>query len=156
MKIGIAFFGIIYEGIESQRKRDSRHCWPNLKKMIVDPYIKEGHEVRIYFSTYKTEKNIQEEFLSVVKPDKIFFNDFKDSTSFTTKIRTFDLFDDDLDFIILTRSDAHWKEFLIEQNIKYDKFNFLFPENLAWKDRNQTCDNFYAWHYSITNIVKNS
>lgn len=156
MKIGIGFFGIIYEGIESSRKRDSRHCWPNLKKMIVDPYIKEGHEVKIYFSTYRTEEKIQEEFISTVGPHKIFYNNFKGSNAFTTKIGTFNLLDDDLDFIILTRSDAHWNQYLIEQNIKYDKFNFLFPENFSWKDKQQTCDNFYAWPYSMTDIVKES
>lgn len=153
MKIGIAFFGIIYE---EGGKRDIRHCWPNLKKMIVDPYVKEGNDVRIYFSTYHTEKNIQEDFTSMVRPNKIGYNDFKDSNNFTTKIGAFSLFDPDLDFIILTRSDAHWNKFLIEQNIKYDRFNFLFPENFSWKNKNQTCDCFYAWPYHMTDIVKKS
>jgi hypothetical protein len=60
----------------------------------------------------------------------------------------------DYDFVIVTRTDLHFSETVIDK-IDFNKFNFLFHEN-SNKSENLTCDNFYAWPYKFTEQVKKS
>jgi hypothetical protein len=43
MKLGFSFFGIIYgAGGRTGSDRDFRHCWPDLKRDLIDPFVNLG------------------------------------------------------------------------------------------------------------------
>jgi hypothetical protein len=73
MRIAICLFGIIYgTGGKFGSLRDLRHCWPNIKKNLVDPAIQSGHEVELYLSTYKSVNPlIEADIVDLVKPKEI-------------------------------------------------------------------------------------
>lgn len=160
MKIGIAFFGILYgykdrEGVS----RDYRHCWPNIRENIIDPLEKEGHLVSIYFSTYDFENTIlTDEFLESLKPTKVILCKYEGSDQYTTKSALFTAFEDDhLDTILWTRTDIHFMKHISTWNIQYNKFNFLFREKDHWENGLQyTTDNMYIWPHHMTRIVKDA
>jgi len=167
MKIAICFYGVLYGDVG--RTYDINHCWPNLSRMIVEPFKKkqsrrEGvgplvneHQVDILLSTYKVDDaSIEQSIYQMVKPDHVKISDLKNSNSKTTKLATFELLKDkDYDFVIMTRTDLHFSEMMIDTDINYNKFNFLFHEK-SQKSSNLTCDNFYAWPYRMTEQVKKS
>jgi hypothetical protein len=148
VRIGFSFFGSIYGKAGKSNQKDYRHCWPNLKKMLIDPYVDKGHEAVIMFSTYRLEdKAMEDEFYETTKVNKVAYSEYEGSTAFRTKHAAFANFEDDdsLDIIIFTRSDLHFRKIMINENIKYDKINFLFPEK-GWFDEHAfTCDNFYVF-----------
>jgi len=166
MKIAICFFGVLHGNIG--RSYDINHCWPNLSRMIVRPFeekhyrpspvaaLKKGYEVEILLSTYKVDdENLEKEIYDMIKPDHVQISDIKNSNSKTTKLALFKLLENkDYDFVIMTRTDLHFSEILMDK-IDYDKFNFLFHER-SQKSNNLTCDNFYAWPYKFTEQVKKS
>ena len=68
--------------------------------------------------------------LELIKPNDVVLSQKEGSTPFTSKINAFRSLDNkDLDFVIHTRLDLHFTQPLINLNINYDKFNFLFIEN---------------------------
>lgn len=159
MKIGFCFYGITYGlGGRTGSSRDFRHCWPNIKKMLIDPLVAQGHEAKIYFSTYFFEdKEIEKEFYEMVKPDDVFFSSMQGSDPFTAKFASFNVIQDkDVDVIILSRCDVHYSKILANENINFEKFNFLFPEKDWWNTEYKfTCDNFYVWpHHMSQEIVR--
>jgi hypothetical protein len=157
MKIGFCFFGIIYgPGGRTGSARDFRHCWPNLKSMLIEPFVAQGHEAKIYFSGYPfTDREIENQFHEIVKPDGIVYSNFDGSDPFTTKGKAFDAFEhEDLDLIVFTRSDIHFSKIIANENIDYDKFNFLFRELDWWETNEFTCDNLYIYPHKWTSIVK--
>lgn len=157
MKIGFSFFGILYgSGGNSRSVRDVRHCWNNIREKIIDPYIADGHDIRIYLSSYKVEDEIiEQEILSLIKPDKVFYSDYKNSNSFTSKYAAFNNFEqEELDIIVFSRCDIHFNKKIINENIDYKKFNFLFKEKNWWDTHQYTTDNFYIWPHQITSQVK--
>jgi hypothetical protein len=159
MKIAICLFGIIYgTGGKFGSLRDLRHCWPNIKKNLVDPAIQSGHEVELYLSTYKSVNPlIEADIVDLVKPKEINYCKFENSDGFTTKSGALDLLETvDADLFILTRSDIHFNKNMLEENIDVNKFNFLFPESNHWNDLKYTTDNFYIWPQRMTSIVKKS
>jgi hypothetical protein len=160
MKIGFVFFGIIYGlGGRTGSLRDFRHCWPNLKQMLIDPFVEKGHEVKIYFSGYEfDDKEIEKEFYDLIKPHAVVLSSFKNSNPFTAKYSSFNCFEhDDNDVIIFTRSDAHWSRILANENIDLTKFNFLFPEKGWWQTEYKfTCDNLYIWPREMTKNVRSA
>jgi hypothetical protein len=159
MKIGFCFYGIPY-GEGSKSPKDFRHCWPGLKKDLIDPFVKKGHTAKVYASIYPFEdKNIEKEFCDMVQPDKVYFSNFEGSDPFTCKGASFNAFEnEDLDFIILTRLDIHFSKIMANENINFSKFNFLYPEigGVWWDILRFTTDNFYAWPNHLTEQVKDS
>lgn len=51
----------------------------------------------------------------------------------------------DADFQILLRSEIHYNKIIKDENINYEKFNFLFPELGWWESHKFATDNFYTW-----------
>lgn len=147
MKLGFSFFGIIYgAGGRTGSDRDFRHCWPAIKRDLIDPFIDRGHEAKIYFSGYQIRDLIVEkQFYDLVKPDRVNYSHFANSDPFTSKYAAFNNFmDEDLDAVIFTRSDIHFSKIMANENIDFTKFNFLFPELGWWDSHLFTCDNFYV------------
>lgn len=156
MKIAFCFFGILYgKGGKTGCERDFRHCWPNIERMIVDPYRKLGHDVKLYFSSYPIEDaSAEKDFYKLVKPDKIIFSQLEGSNAFTSKKRLFETFIDDtsIDTVIYTRSDIHWNQQFIDTNIDYKKFNFLFREKDWWNSHMFACDNLYIFPQNMSKV----
>lgn len=147
MKLGFSFFGIIQgAGGRTGSDRDFRHCWPGLKRDLIDPFVAQGHTAKIYFSGYSFEREEDEnEFMDMVKPDKVIYSHFANSDPFTAKFAAFNNFiDEDIDAVIFTRSDIHFSRIMANENIDLDKFNFLFREQGWWDNHGFTCDNFYV------------
>lgn len=146
MKLGFSFFGIIYgAGGKTGSDRDFRHCWPDMKKDLIDPFVNLGHSSKIYFSGYRIkDEQIEKEFYDLVKPDKVNYSHQPDSNPFTAKYAAFNNFmDEDIDAVIFTRSDIHFSKIMANENIDFTKFNFLFRELGWWENHLFTCDNFY-------------
>ena len=147
MKLGFSFFGIIYgPGGRTGSDRDFKHCWPDLKKDLIDPFVDLGHTSKIYFSGYRIRDNqIEKDFYDLVKPDKVNYSHQPESNPFTTKYAAFNNFmDEDIDAIVFTRSDIHFSKIMAKENIDFTKFNFLFPELDYWDSNKFTTDNFYV------------
>jgi hypothetical protein len=158
MKIAFGLYGILYGyGGRTGSIRDFRHCWPNINRMLVQPFIEKGHDVKIYISSYPfDDKNIENEFHEMVKPAGVYYSDLHGSDPFTAKYALFNLLENaESDAVIFTRSDAHWSRKVANENIDLTKFNFLFPEKGWWQTQYRfTCDNFYAWPHHMTPAVK--
>jgi hypothetical protein len=147
MRLGFSFFGIIHgAGGRTGSDRDFRHCWPGLKRDLIDPFIDLGHTAKIYFSGYPIhDTSIEKEFYDLVKPDRVNYSHFANSDPFTAKFAAFNNFmDDDIDVVIFTRSDIHFSRIMADEDIDFFKFNFLFPELGWWETHHFTCDNFYV------------
>lgn len=163
MKIGFVFYGIAYGG-GSKSEKDFRHCWPGLKRDLIDPFIAKGHDAKVFVSTYHfKDKDIENQFYDMVKPDGVHFSNFEGSDPFTCKGAVFTAFEnkdfylEDLDFIILTRLDLHFNKIMANENIDFTKFNFLHPEVQGWWDIFRfTTDNFYAWPRHMTWQVRDA
>lgn len=159
MKIGFCFYGITYNIQKEKGFKDYRHCWTEIHKMLIQPFIDNGHDAKIYVTTYPFSDNeIEKEFYSTVKPEKVHFCNFENSDPFTCK-GTFDAFqNEDLDFIILTRFDIHFHKIIFNENIDYTKFNFLYPETggFWWDMLRWTTDNLYMWPHHMTSKVHES
>lgn len=153
MKIGFCFYGITYGTQATKGFKDYRHCWSDIHRKLIQPFIDNGHDAKIYVTTYPfTDPAIEQEFYNTVKPEKVHYCDFNGSDPFTCK-GTFDAFlNEDLDFVILTRFDIHFHKVLFNENIDYSKFNFLYPENggFWWDMLRWTTDNVYMWPYHLT------
>jgi hypothetical protein len=159
MKIAICLFGILYgTGGKFGSLRDVRHCWPNIKRNLIDPAIHNGHEVKLCLSTYKVDDTvIEKEILELLQPGYIKYCDFANSDGFTTKSGALELLEGvDADLAILTRSDIHFNKIMLDENVDVNKFNFLFPESNHWQNFKYTTDNFYIWPSRMTSIVKKS
>lgn len=159
MKIGFCLYGTLCgkfkDDVNRFRDKDFRHCWPNIKNTLIQPFIDRGHQVKIFISSYKPDEEIENDLFDLINPDGVYYSDLENSTPFTSKIGIFENNLDGLDFIIATRLDLHWNKPIIEGNIIFDKFNFLFREK-GWWHKNFTCDNFYAWPHRMTPYVKKS
>lgn len=164
MKIGFVFYGIAHGG-GSKSEKDFRHCWPGLKRDLIDPFIAKGHDAKVFVSTYDfKDKDIEKQFYDVVKPDAVHFSNFEGSDPFTCKGAVFTAFEkkdfylEDLDFVILTRLDLHFSKIMANENIDYTKFNFLYPElgGHWWEMLRFTTDNFYAWPRHMTWQVRDA
>lgn len=156
MNIGFSFYGSIY-GKAANRSKDVRHCWPNLKRMLIDPFVEQGHSAKILFSCYDPgDEEVESQFLSLVKPDLVLYSDFANSNGFTCKEAAFDNFENDesLDIIVTCRSDMHFRKKIAEENIDTSKFNFLFPELGNFTNNGFTTDNFYLFPQSMSKQVR--
>ena len=157
MRIGFSFFGSIYGPAGKVSTKDFRHCWPNIRKMLVDPFLEQGHEAKILFSCYPLDDpKIINDFFTQVKPDRVTWSSYIGSDAFTCKEAAFKNFEDDkeLDVIIFTRSDLHWSKVMANENINFGKFNFLFPEKDWFETERFTCDNFYVFPQHMSTYVR--
>lgn len=148
MRIGFSFFGILHgPGGRTGSDRDFRHCWPNLNNNLVRPFLEQGHDCKIMFSGYTIKDPlIERELHSIVKPENINYSHFANSDPFTAKFAAFNNFinDHELDAVVFTRSDIHFKRIMANENIDWEKINFLFPEKGWWESHKFSCDNFYV------------
>ena len=158
MKIAFCFYGILYGlGGRTGSSRDFNHCWPNIKRMLIEPFTLQGHQINIYFSSYPIENQENKKtFGEIVESKNVVYSEFENSDPFTAKYASFNILENiNDDIIILTRSDVHWSKIIASQNINFDKFNFLFPEKDWWNTPYKfTCDNFYIWPKRMTKNVK--
>jgi hypothetical protein len=158
MKIGFCFYGLLYGlGGRTGSARDFRHCWPNIKRELIDPFVEQGHEVKIFVSSYEfDDDSIEKEFLELVQPNDVHLVKFEGSDPFTAKFNAFNLLrGQDLDTVIMTRLDIHFHKKIAFDNIDLYKFNFLFPEKGYWQTEYKfTCDNFYIWPHLLTPRVE--
>jgi hypothetical protein len=89
-----------------------------------------------------------------MKPKAIQLLSKENSNPFTTKGKCLTpLIDEDLDFVIICRIDMHFSKVIATDNIRFDKFNFLFKEKGWWESHRFTCDNFYMFPYAMLNSV---
>lgn len=156
MIVGLALFGILY-GDHRNSFRDFRHCFPNIKRMIIEPLEKEGHFVKVFVCTYSIQdEEVLQTFKEMVNPEKVVWCEFSGSKSFTTKRRLFECLDNqnDLDVIIFSRGDMHYAIPVDQLSIDYEKFNFLFREQGHWDNLRYTTDNIYVWPHRMTHTVK--
>lgn len=156
-RIIFSFYGILYGfGGRTGSSRDFRHCWPNIEKNLVNPYREKGYETQIHFSSYFfSEKEIENQFYELIKPNKVLFNTIENSDPFTSKFASFENFEnEDADIIIFSRCDVHYNKILFNENIDYSKFNFLFREKEWWDTNRFSCDNFYIWPQKFTSSIK--
>ena len=162
MKIGVCFFGIVCgDGGGHNDKKDIRHCWSNVNSMLIEPFKEKEHEIDIFFSTYPiADQETYQNFEDLTNFKAIIYSNFLNSNSFTTKMASFELLKQDeqkdLDFIILTRADMHFRQKIADANIDFSKFNFLFKEKGNWLPREFTCDNFYAFPVNLLETVQQS
>ena len=147
MKIGVCFSGFLY----GEKERDFRHCYPNIKSTIIEPLKDKGFDVNLYYSTYKTIEEVISFLENEIKPKKVDYN--KGDTNKSNKVNCIKMIlEEELTHVLLIRPDIHFNQSILDLNIDYDKFNFLFPENYD-KSPNFYCDNFYFWNHKFTEKV---
>lgn len=158
LSIAFIFFGLTYALGRHNQQVDFRHCWPNINENLIEPIRKQNHKIHIFASTYPFEdKDIEKDFYDMVKPDDVYFSKYKDSNRSTSKCATFHLIENrkDIDLIIFTRFDVHFKTVFPYNQVDISKFHFLhrsLPQN--WRPHKFCNDNFYIWPHSMTAIVK--
>lgn len=150
MKIGLLMAGISY-GYKSDR--DFRHCFPNIKKNIIEP-LEEKHDVEVYITTYEHEH--MERLGVLFNPKDIKVIPYESNTQLTTRRECFLQSDlEHLDFFILTRFDLHFNTNINACNLDYEKFNIVSREgNGFWQQENFIGDVFFAWPRSLHNGVR--
>jgi hypothetical protein len=142
MKIGISFVGI-----SSGIGRDCRHCFPNHKSMLIDPF-KNKFNTKVYLTSYNSDH--MDEIIKLYNPNKYIFNDFDGSHQVLTYIKSLEqLRNENLDFVISTRFDIHFNKNIENVNFNYNKFNALFKERGWWSSMKFTTDNMFAFKYSM-------
>lgn len=159
MKIGFVFYGIS-EGKDPRTgyEYDFSHCWDNLKRTLIEPFVRNGNDYSVYVSTYESSEETKEKLIQTYNPKKIVYSDFNNSDSFTTKGALFSCLEgEDLDFVVATRMSIHFSRIIANENVNYDKINLLFPEAGGWwENYNFACDGLHMWNHRYTNIMKES
>ena len=161
MHIGFVFFGMAY-GVPDPSKglKDFRHCWPHHREMLIKPFLNQGHQASTYVSTYPLGcPDLEKQLHALIKPVRVHYSDYAGSDPFTCKGAAFNSFENDnLDFVVFTRLDLHFRKKLAFENINYDKFNFLYPEfgGHWWEILRFTTDNVYLWPHHMTPQVKSA
>ena len=171
MKIVVIFAGITHghstsSVFKSKGKRNFLHCWPDHKRLIIDPLIAAGHHVSVRVSTYAFEdEKFKNKFLEIVKPERVVIANFWGSSARTTKVNSFQLFDpnEQVDFVIWSRADNHMHVKVTDMNINYSKFNFMFKERAHeeggtdwWEQAKFTPDCLWMWPGAMTPLVYKS
>jgi hypothetical protein len=128
--------GIVLTGITNGNGRDWKNNCVSVKEKIIDCWMLERHEVKLYLTTYDNSEI--EELNEFFKPDKIQIVKFEGSHQRTTYYSSlFGLMNEDLDFIISTRFDIDFNESLFNYNFDMNKMNFIFRDNLDLWTRNR-------------------
>jgi hypothetical protein len=159
MKIGFVFYGIA-EGrdLRTGYEYDFRHCWPNIKRMLVNPFVEKGHEAINFVSTYNVTGETEKDLIDVYNPKNIFYSEKNESDSFTTKSALFHCIEnEDLDAVVATRMSIHFSKIIANENVDLNKINLLFPEGDGWWERfGFSCDGLHIWNHRYTKIVRDS
>ena len=151
MRIGYIFTGITYqENFLSphhvghnlnEYTIDFRDTYNNVNNNLIEPYIKQGHEVDTFFVTYNS--SIEDKLQELYKPKKILFTEYKNTNNFNLKERGKKQINDRLqgikllesyaqehniiyDFIFVTRCDLYFYKDITQVGIDYEYFNVLF------------------------------
>jgi len=140
MKVSLIVCGISYGGI-----RDFRHCFPNIKRNIIDP-LKEISELSVYITTYNHEL-LKDMIDSYGAKECFIFENINDSNNLRTKLQSLkniELIEED--FVVHIRPDTHFHKPITELNIDYNKFNFIAKEGHGeWELSGAIDDNFYCF-----------
>jgi hypothetical protein len=145
-------------GGRNSSMKDIRHCWPNIKKNVVQPLLDNNNQVDVLLSTYKvTDETIEKDIFDKVQPKHVLYWDTNNSTPLTCKFEPLEyMYSLGYDFYVMTRSDIHFNKSVILDTLRYDKFNFLFPEKDVWKNKKYCSDNLYLWPKDFTPYLKQS
>jgi len=145
MRIAIVLRGISYA--ENYRDGvDFRLSIESFKKKILEPLQSQGHEISIYFATYQhcLADQLKESYGELLKK-YIFINSEinkgcqKDITITALKLVVDDI--ENIDIVIMTRFDVHYKLRITEMNIEWDKINVLWKELLRlWNAHRRIAD----------------
>lgn len=134
-----------------EKNRDFRHCFPNIKANLLDPFEKDYINSWTYLFTYENE--FESELINLYKPKAIETIPFKGSDQVTTKIKSLEMmrkYQGLVDFIVMSRFDIHYNNDLLNNsNLQWDfsKFNFLCKERGWWDNAKFTNDCIYAFPY---------
>jgi len=155
MKIGISLTGVSYS--TTGKQRDFRKTCDNFYDTLYDP-LAVSHTVPVYTTTYPHE--LQDELLETYQPTKSQFIPFAGSYPRSTFMHGLCLVEDEaLDILICTRFDIHFNQKIIDLNVDYEKFNFLFKEKVTWDSNKFVCDNFFVipfkYLYSLADAIEN-
>jgi hypothetical protein len=135
MKIGINICGVAKDNPSANRRIDWIYCFYRIKQRIIDCWKVDGHEVKVYITTYDFGGEVAlllKEYApfkyQILNPDEI--NDkYKDgSRLYIQKLSHEFLRDEDLDIIIDTRFEVLFNKNISEYDIDFNKINFLFKE----------------------------
>jgi hypothetical protein len=140
MNIAILLTGISLK-LDGHKSRDWRLTCDNIKNNIIECWG--GVNTNIYLTTYNNNDNT--ELLEYYKPKKYNILEFEGSDQRLTYLNGLELLlDEDVDFIISTRFDIHFKQKICDLDIKFDKFNFLFRER-GYRFKNFVSDNIFLF-----------
>lgn len=139
MKTAILFAGMTYN---KDKGTDFRHCFPNIKKYLIDHFSNISDDVKIHLFTYSTEFD---ESLTLFNADTINFLNFEGSDQVKTRKIGLDYIKDkDFDVVILSRFDLHFNIDFTELNLDLEKINLVSREGDGhWDNMQFTCDTFY-------------
>lgn len=158
MIIGLALYGI-FHGYHTNAgsAADFRHCFPNTRRMIIDPLREQGHVVKTFVCTYPIlDPEALRDFHAMVDPVKVEWCDFTGSSQYTTKTGLFKTFaeEKDLDVVIFARCDIHYANPINRLSFDMEKFNFLFREKNHWHNLKYATDNIYMWPHRTTPVIR--
>jgi hypothetical protein len=147
MKIGILLVGSSYNDVRINANpfgRDWRLSKDNLKSNLINCF-KSSHEVSLYLTTY--DNPYIEELKQFYNPKKTTILPFDGSHQRTTLASSVeDILQEDLDFIIVTRFDISFNDFVSSWNIDYDKINFVFKDcEDIWNNNRSVGDCLHAF-----------
>jgi len=150
MRVAIILRGISY----SQNYRqgvDFRLSIQSFRTKILTPLKEAGHDISIYLATYPHE--LQQELLSsyddALKKYVIYQKEISKGNQRDLSVKALQLLESDLhdiDVVIMTRFDLHYKKNIHQMNIQWDKINVLWKETLKmWNDHNRISDIFHVF-----------
>jgi hypothetical protein len=146
MKIAVLLTGISYKK-DGYRDRDWKLTYENIQNNVINCWL--GYNVNVYLTTYDNNDNT--ELLESYNPKKYGILKYEESDQRLTYVKSLEmLLDEDVDFIVSTRFDIHFKEKLSNIAIKFDKFNFLFKER-EWDNINFVTDNLFMFPKTYLN-----
>ena len=127
MKLGIVLSGASYGKKigNNQFDRDWNLSKNNIKSNLIDCFPND--EVSVYIVTYTDPSNKQ--LIDFYNPKKALFLPYEGSHQRTTyKAGLQVALTDDLDFVISTRFDIKFNDFVSNYNFDFNKVNFLFKD----------------------------
>lgn len=153
MKIGILLVGASYgKSIGNNRfDRDWNLSKDNLKSHLIDCWPND--EVKVYTATYDGP-NVHEvnDFFQPIKSTIIPFEGSHQRTTYIQALES--LMCEDLDFIIATRFDISFNDFVSNYKFDTDKLNFLFRDlEPHWTNTRYVGDCLYGFHKKYLPIL---
>jgi hypothetical protein len=135
MKIGINICGVAKDYTGENRRIDWIYCFYRIKQNIIDCWKENGHEVKVYITTYDFGGEVElllKEYApfkyQILKYEEIYPIYEGGSRLYIQKLSHELLKDEDLDIIVDTRFEVIFYKPITEYNIDFNKINFLFKE----------------------------